>query len=172
MTVPMYFLLCAGLPFILIGGFWWGTILIFLMRTKETKGRIVSIETTSSDRGRSARSRTLAEFQTEDGKTVQFTESAGRSMGFFEFFILIPVLIVRYLYQKAFSTVIGVTYDGDAVQILYDPKDSSRAHINNFHYLHGRPLSTIMLGVLISISSIPAVYNFYSKIGELLNKFF
>ncbi len=93
-------------------------------------------------------------------------------MGLFEFLILIPVLIVRYLYQKARGKVTGVTYDGDVVEVLYDPKDPSRAHINNFHYLHARPLAIMILGLLISMSGIPVIYNFFSKIGEFLGKFF
>lgn len=171
MTATMYFLLCAGLPVLFIGGFWWLTVLIFLLRVKETKGRIVEVQSSHNRKG-SLISRTLAEFQTEDGKTVQFTEYTGRSMGIFEFVILIPVLLVRYLYQKIRGKVTVETYDEDTVQILYDPKNPSRAHINNFNYLHSRPLSIMMLGVLISMSSIPVVYNFYAAIYHFLNKFF
>ena len=167
MTGSMYFFLCAGTPLILIGGFWWSTILIFLLRVKETTGKILSLETS---RTRNA-SRTLAEFQTEDGKTIQFTTYTGRSLGIFEFLILIPILLVRYLYQKALGKVTVETYDGDVVKILYDPNNPNRAHINNFNYLHSRPLTLIMLGIFISMSSIPVVYNFYSKIGEFLGKY-
>src|SRR5690242_7548019 len=110
MTGSMYFFLCAGIPFLLIGGLWWLTVLMFLLRVRETKGRIVEIQSSRSRSG-SLTSRTLAEFQTEDGKTVQFTQYTGRSMGLFEFLVLIPILIVRYLYQKVFSKPIGVTYD-------------------------------------------------------------
>jgi hypothetical protein len=167
MTGPMYLFLCAGVPLILIGGFWWSTVLIFLLRAKETTGKILSLETS---RHRNA-SRTLAEFQTEDGKTIQFTTYTGRSLGIFEFFILIPILLVRYLYQKALGKVTVETYDGDTVKILYDPNNPNRAHINNFNYLHSRPLALIMLGALISIGAIPVVSNFYSKIGEFLEKY-
>jgi hypothetical protein len=168
MTATIFFFLCIASPFLLIGGFWWLTILIFLLRVKETSGRIISVETSRTGKS----SRTFAEFQIEDGKTVQFTEYTGRSMGLFEFLILIPVLLIRYLYQKVFNTPVGVTYEGDTVQVLYDPTNPSRAHIKNFHYLHARPLFVIMIGLLISISAIPEVLNFYSKIGEFLTRFF
>ena len=168
MTPTMYFLVCAGFPLILIGGFWWSTILIFLLRVREVEGRIVSVQTSASGKS----SRTIAEFQTEDGKTVQFTEYTGRSLGLFEFLILIPVLVVRYLFQKARGRVTVETYDGDTVNILYDPNNPSRAHINNFTYLHARPLFWLVFGVLISMGGIPAVYNFFSKISELVGKFF
>jgi|GEM_PF-2870613 hypothetical protein len=134
-------LLCVGAPLI-IGGAIWGAIqIIFLLLAKEATGRIVDEKPFRYNRS-GTMYRPVVEFQTQDGKTIQFTESQASTPDFGAITGILS-LLVSLLRGKGLE-------DAGKVRVVYDPKKPTRAHIKSFEYLFLFPTILILAGVIVT----------------------
>ena len=156
-------LLCIGAPLVIAGVLWGAFNLIFLLRAKETTGRIVGEKSHHSNQNGTTHS-PIVEFQGPDGQMIEFTENLGSSA---------DLGAITGIFQLLFSLLRGKSLDEAAedavtVRVVYDPRRPTRAHIKGFQYLFLVPTILIVAGVIVSQFDNPIFMNFPENLVKQL----
>ena len=151
-------LLCIGMPLVIAGILWGVFNLIFLLRAKETTGKIVGEKSHRTNRSGTTYS-PIVEFIGPDGKTVEFSENLGSSAdlgaitGIFQ-------LLSSLLRGKGLN---AAAEDIATVRVVYDPRKPTRAHIKSFQYLFFFPTLLAVIGVVIILLDNPIFISFWER---------
>jgi hypothetical protein len=138
-------LLCIGAPLVIAGILWGGINLIFMLLAKETTGRIVDeVSFRSNEDGTTYRP--VVEFQSADGKMIQFTENVSSTPDIANIGGLFK-LLVSLLRGKGLD---DAAEDAITVRVVYDPSKPTRAHIKSFEYLFLFPTILIVAGIIVT----------------------
>lgn len=99
--------------------------------------------------------RPVVEFQTQDGKTIQFTESQASTPDFGAITGIVSLLF-SLLQGKGFEDAAA---DAGKVRVVYDPKKPTRAHIKSFEYLLLFPAILILAGMVVAQLDNPQLWS-------------
>jgi hypothetical protein len=151
MYQPNYVLLCIGGLFLIASFLLFLWNLLFLLRSETTEGEIIGDDREENNEGTIAR--TMVEFKTKDGQTIQFTDSALVDDSFAIMGILYSLLVKGKNYNK--------------VMVVYDPNNPKRARIKNFLFFYFWPMVIGLIGLAICVGGVFPT----DKVKEILHSF-
>jgi hypothetical protein len=161
----MGMLLCIGAPLVIAGVIWGGINLIFMLLAKEATGRIVDERSFRTDES-GTMYRPVVEFQSADGKMIQFTESMASTPDFGNIAGM-GKLLASLLRGKGLE---DAAEDAITVRVVYDPKKPTRAHIKSFEYLFLFPTILIVAGIIVTQFDNPQLWGLVQDpLNQIIN---